>query len=178
MYRTPLYWENKRTKIREGEIMVEPFDRSGSILPGLHSYTYQEFVQQFVLGFPDSNTREEIFTLSFLWLAEVKRQLTPAEVWFGGTFITENLDPHKLEMCVFLLEDQCQEPILQDCIKLQQITEGYRTHAYFGLLPHEPDAWNTIIGPYYWTEQFGFNTHHIPTGIIVMPWNEILKALL
>ncbi|WP_167577470.1 hypothetical protein [Ammoniphilus sp. YIM 78166] len=157
---------------------MEPFDSSGSILPGLHSYTYQEFVQQFVLDFPDSKTREEIFTLSFLWLAEVKRQLTPAEVWFSGAFITGNLHPHKLEMCVFLPKDQCQESSLQDCIRLQQITERYKIHTYFGLLPNESEAWNTIIGPYYWTEQFGFNTQHIPTGIVVMSWNEILKALI
>lgn len=156
---------------------MEPFDSDGSIQPGLHHYSYQEFITQFVHEFPDSNTREDIHTLSFLWLAELKRLVTPVEVWFNGTFITNVVDPKYLEMCIFLDLEDTKEEQIQECIGLQQFSDRYKCKAYFGLYPNSRDPWNSVLGPYYWTEQFGFDSVYNPKGIIVLSWSEIIEAL-
>lgn len=156
---------------------MELFDSDGSIQPGLHQYSYQEFIQQFVQDFPHSQTREEIYTLSFLWLAEVKRQMTPTEVWFNGSFISSAMNPKYVEMCVFIAPEETKELRVEECLRLQGDSDRYKCRAYFGLLSHSVNAWDSVLGPYYWTEQFGFDLYYNPKGIIVLSWKEILSAL-
>lgn len=174
-YTTYTLFSAKRPK--KGEMMVEPFDADGFLQPGLHHYTYSGYVKQFVQDFPDSRTREEIHTLSFLWLAELKRHMTPLEVWINGEFISAQDDPKSIELCVFLDKAQLDDTLAEKGLELQQRASQYRCRAYFGFNHDSQDPFDAINGPYYWTEQFGFNPEHVPKGIIVLPWDEILIAL-
>jgi len=154
-----------------------PFDQDGNIPPGIHQYTYVDFRHQFVEVFPTSKTRTEIHHLSLLWLAEVRRHVQPLELWVSGEFISVEQNPHLIEMCLFIHPHGLDPKKADNCLQLVNDASSFRSRCYFGFCdrekPHDPLA----IGPYYWTEQFGFDAQQIPKGIILLPWNEVLTAL-
>lgn len=161
----------------KGEMMMKPFDTDGFLDPGLHHYTYSGYVKQFVQDFPASQTREEIHTLAFLWLAELKGRMRPLEVWISGEFTSAQDNPKTIELCVFIDKAQLDEALAGKGLELQKCAAKYKCSAYFGFTDYRQDPFDAINGPYYWTEQFGFSPEHVPRGIIVLTWDEILIAL-
>ncbi|MBP1933721.1 DUF6932 family protein [Ammoniphilus resinae] len=153
------------------------FDQHGNIPPGIHQYTYLEFRQQFVEEFPTSNTRTEIHQLSFLWLGEVRRYIQPVEVWVNGGFISNELNPPLIEMCLFIHPYALDEKKSYECLQLLNNAMSYRSRCYFGFRNSEKPLVSLAIGPYYWTEQLGFDAQQIPKGIVLLPWDEITAAL-
>jgi hypothetical protein len=154
-----------------------PFEDNGNIQPGIHYFTYEMFKKQFVDDFTSSYSRKEIHHLSFLWLAEVERVVTPLEVWFNGDFTSTKENPKEIELCVYLLRSNLNDSVVSDCLKLvKSALANYKCKPYFGIIDPIDNSLSSI-GPYYWTEQFGFDSFNIPKGIVVLPWEEISTAL-
>ncbi len=88
--------------------------------PGRYRAALDEVLERFVDGFPGSSTRREIWDGFVAYLriwADIEERMRPhlgddallSVVWLAGSFISEKLDPHNLDLSVMVGYDAIQK---------------------------------------------------------------------
>lgn len=148
------------------------FDTTGRLPAGLHNYNVDEFLSQFVEGFPTSLRRKPIFDSMVDFFKELLSTGLPYELWIDGSFATTKINPNDADIVVFLQLPQ------YFTLAPQFNTLRNRYHVYLdiyfqvavstetrGML--SPGDFNNITNNRnYWRGQFGFDREDNPKGII------------
>jgi hypothetical protein len=153
------------------------FNSEGFLEPGLHSYTYIDFKEQFLESFTTSYTRGKIFPKMFLWLSEINKILEPAEIWCDGSYTTLKNDPNDIDIVIFFDKIKLDENKYKSFEKLRSISKSYLCDAYLGIINNINATGQDINNRNYWRGQFGFDRNDRPKGIVVLDWKEIKIGL-
>ncbi len=165
--------------------MLPPFDSNGN-LPhgdtGIHNPTFEEFADRFVLNFPESETRKDIYDG---WCGYVQKLLNlgiKGTQWADGSYLTNKTNPNDLDI-VNLIDGYLINSLPQDIknflknVMLQEkpAKKEYKCHPFLvPLFPKsKPDLYNfTIDGLNYWKRFFGTDRDGNLKGIIEFEINE------
>lgn len=150
------------------------FDVSGKLPAGLHSYTIEEFIAQFVDGFPTSMRRKTIFDAMVEFLKELNASGIPYEFWVDGSYTTTKINPNDADIVVFLQIPQYNAlgPQFGD------LRNKYRANLdlYFAVAISDENRkmvdsrtfLNITNQRNYWRGQFGFDREDKPKGIVCL----------
>lgn len=148
------------------------FDINGRLPAGLHNYTIEEFLSQFVDGFPTSMRRKPIFDAMVEFFRELLVSGIPYEFWVDGSYATTKINPNDADIVVFLQVPQYT--VLGS--QFNNLRNKYRANLdiYFAIATSEENR--RILSPNdfgivtnkrnYWRGQFGFDREDNPKGII------------
>ncbi|MGK5512072.1 DUF6932 family protein [Brevibacillus formosus] len=157
--------------------VIQPFEDGWNLKPGIHPYTSDDFVLQFVEGFPNSNNRPNIYAGLVNFLSALKEVLAPHCVWLDGSYLTKKPEPNDIDLVVFyelhdINDDEQRARVILDIIQNQ--SENFLCDAYFCFAPDPSVDPNTRN---YWRGQFGFDRDDQPKGIVLLEQEEILKIV-
>ncbi len=134
------------------------FDDRGYLKPyDLIEIDWDTFVEKFVTSFPNSFTRNFIFTAFNTFTISIQSLLKQkVEVWINGSFTTLKENPNDIDIVLFvpnsLMSKQIQEFVLKnqrdneskiDAYLVEVFSEDYRSYIFY-----ETDQ-------KYWLSQFG-----------------------
>jgi hypothetical protein len=89
--------------------MTVQFDTYGNLIQGIHVLNKEQIYSNFVLNFPNTNTRERLWRNFNTFLDQFKEEITQQfEVWIDGSFATQKLNPRDID-AVFLIDYQTVE---------------------------------------------------------------------
>ncbi len=159
------------------------FDANGMLPGGLHEYTFEQFLIQFVDGFPTSQRRKEIAKALVDFAREIYTYGTPYEFWIDGSYVTTKINPNDADIVVFL-----QVPSITNILPLRdKIRKKYLPDldVYFAYATSpenqavlKPNAYyNAITMRNYWRGQFGFDRADNPKGIVKIDCESLLNYL-
>lgn len=138
---------------------------------GIHTYDIHTFKEQFVNGFPNSQTRPAIFSCLEHYISTILALCDPYEFWVDGSFATTKVNPNDADLIVFVE--------YADLIKVQTVwAQIQQQHPHLDmyvacavnektkqLLP--PNDYNALVNHRnYWRGQFGFDRQDKPKGIV------------
>jgi hypothetical protein len=139
------------------------FEYPALLEPGIHIFTIDEFAKRFVEPFPDSVTRKRLL-LNFLELLQLlKSSGLKADVWVGGSFLTEKLNPADLDFVVLYSSEGSQFTIEQKgvvdfLLNTEQIRLNYSCDVRI--------LFSTKNESMYWRGVFGFDRQNKPKGFV------------
>lgn len=162
------------------------FNSNGVIEPGLHNYTVESFINDFVACFPASQTRAQVFGALVKFVREVSEKCSPVEIWLDGSFITTKLNPNDIDIVMFILVDDMETlfgdggATFQNLRDDNPLVDAYASFAVCeeNMCRLNPRESNEVINKRnYWKGQFGFDRNDGPKGIIVMQWGQLRDYL-
>lgn len=162
---------------------MQDFLENGNLNPGIHEYSFNEVEKQFVIDFPSSETRKNIYQNFCIWLKKLVEIKSPRYIWLDGSFLTKKVNPNDLDLVVFYRpEDITSEEL---AVKLNHLihtdSANYLCDAYICLsLSHleefqKEQFGQTKIMETYWKGQFSFDRNRNPKGIVEIKEDEIKK---
>ena len=86
--------------LKRGEVVN--FEANGMLPSGLHEYSFNQFMAQFVDGVPTSQTRKEIANALVNFSKEIYAIGIPYEFWVDGSYVTTKTNPNDADIVVFL----------------------------------------------------------------------------
>ncbi|MGG3871697.1 DUF6932 family protein [Brevibacillus laterosporus] len=157
--------------------VIQPFEDGWNLKPGIHPYTSNDFISQFVDDFPESTNRPNVFAGLVKFLKELDNVLIPHSIWLDGSYLTKKLEPNDIDLVVFyeledISGDETRANVILDIIKNR--SSYYLCDAYFCYAPNpriDPNTRN------YWRGQFGFDRDDQPKGMILLDQNEIRQIV-
>ncbi|WP_084052917.1 DUF6932 family protein [Desulfonispora thiosulfatigenes] len=168
---------------------MKEFMEDGNLFPGIHSYSYETFEEQFVAEFTTSSTRGEIYKGLKEWLRLLMDVLSPRYIWLDGSYLTTKIDPNDIDLVVFYRPEDIMK-LGEDGTRqlgniINQISLKYDCDAYFcytldHLSPEDVAAkfkGQEKIMQTYWMGQFGFDRTRKPKGIIEIN-KEVIEKML
>lgn len=148
------------------------FDTNGRLPAGLHNYNVEEFLSQFVEGFPTSLRRKPIFDSMVSFFKDLMPTGVPYEFWVDGSYATTKVNPNDADIVIFL---QCHQYVALSP-HFGDLRYKYRADldVYFEVATSEdnrrmlsPQDFGTVTNKRnYWRGQFGFDREDNPKGII------------
>ena len=159
------------------------FDANGLLPAGLHTYDFLTFKEQFVTGFPSSQTRPVILGCLEHFVSAILSLCVPDEFWIDGSFTTTKVNPNDADLIIFVdyadfkkihtlwAQLQQQHPYLDMYIacavneKTKQILSPY--------------DYNEVVNlRNYWRGQFGFDRQDNPKGIVKLDGASLKQHIL
>jgi len=139
------------------------FDYPALLEPGIHTMAFDEFAKRFVDPFPDSVTRKRLLHNFLELLQLIKSSGLMAEIWVGGSFLTEKPNPADLDFVVLYVTTQSQFTNAQKgVVDFLLNTEQIR-------ISHSCDVrilFSTKNESMYWRGVFGFDRQNKPKGFV------------
>ena len=163
--------QNKYLTTRNWGDVVD-FEANGMLPGGLHEYSFEQFLQQFVDGFPTSQRRKEIATALCTFAKEIFTYGIPFEFWIDGSYVTTKINPNDADVVLFL-----QYSTLS---KIYHVVNSIRAK-YYPLLDvyfscaaspenqqvlSPKDFLDVVNDRNYWRGQFGFDRADRSKGIV------------
>lgn len=146
------------------------FDANGNLNAGIHDYEIDRFFEDFVNGFPTSQTRAIIFDSLISALRIMHSTCCPNELWIDGSYATQKVNPNDVDIVAFFDYDiienhsdgmnQIRAISLIDFYISHSISDKNRGHFSVGDFATITNQRN------YWRGQFGFDRDDQPKGII------------
>lgn len=148
------------------------FETNGMLPGGVHEYSLEQFLTQFVDGFPTSQRREEISKAILAFIKELCTFGIPYEFWIDGSYVTTKINPNDADIVVFLQ--------YSDIIKITSAGANFR-QKYSSLLDiylayaaspenqrllSPKDYQDVVNNRNYWRGQFGYDRADKPKGIV------------
>jgi hypothetical protein len=161
----------------------QPFLSDGNLNPGIHTYKVNDFQSQFVTGFPNSVSRQSIFSNFDIWISQLNKILPPRFIWLDGSYLTKKIDPKDMDLIVFYYPEDIVSQQMSDDLQniINNISRTLDCDAY---MCYSFDHWSPqqiatvpqemAIMQTYWMGQFGFDRNKRPKGIIQLDQPEIL----
>ncbi|MDC3411932.1 hypothetical protein NC797_02525 [Aquibacillus sp. 3ASR75-11] len=168
---------------------MQEFMEDGNLFPGIHTYSCEEFEEQFVTMFTTSSTRSRIYKSLKEWLKLLVDILPPRYIWLDGSYLTTKMDPNDIDLVVFYRPEDIvtlgQDKTKQLGMLINQLSINYNCDAYFCYtldhLSQEVVAANfkgqEKIMQTYWMGQFCFDRSRKPKGIIEFK-KEVIEKML
>ncbi|MGN7169286.1 DUF6932 family protein [Paenibacillus cellulositrophicus] len=163
--------------------MTQEFLDNGNLFPGIHTYNWSEFEQQFVQSFPQSQKRPDIYNNFKQWVEQLIDILPPQYIWLDGSYLTQKPEPNDIDLVAFYYPEdfKSQEQSLQVKNLINVVSRAYNCDAYFSLsLEHWPPERihqlpnNVSIMQTYWMGQFSFDRLRRPKGMVQFSKEELL----
>ena len=160
------------------------FDANGMLPAGLHDYTVDQFITQFVDGFPTSQRRKQIADVLFDSFArEILTYGIPFEFWIDGSYVTTKVNPNDADLVLFFQYIDLKK--LQPHITMlrQKYAQHLDTYYVCAASPENqkflhPDVFHKVVNDRnYWRGQFGFDRSDNPKGIVRLSCNSLLEYL-
>lgn len=133
---------------------------------GLHHWTINQLNDRAVLPFPSSVNRRPLFELLEVYLEALEKTGLESEIWVGGSFLTEKLEPDDLDILVLYGIDQMDQLPADDqekaliLLDTQKIFVNLRIHVH-SVDPSADDEVNS------WLRFFGTQHDEItPKGLV------------
>jgi hypothetical protein len=100
------------------------FDQRGCLHPyQLIELELTDFQNYFVSNFPQSETREAIFSNFMDYIHDFQREILPSfKIWINGSYVTQKLNPRDIDFVIFIPHDIYT--IHEKLIKAQYKTTG------------------------------------------------------
>lgn len=156
------------------------FDANGMLPAGIHTYDILAFKEQFVAGFPNSQTRPVIFACLERFISAILELFDPDEFWVDGSFATTKVNPNDADLIIFA--------DYADFVKMRavwnQIQQQYpQLDMYIACAVNEKTKQSLSFKDYYavvnqrnyWRGQFGFDRQDNPKGIIKLDCTSFKK---
>ncbi|HRD79427.1 MAG TPA: hypothetical protein PLL53_01610 [Saprospiraceae bacterium] len=126
--------------------------------PQRHELSLEEFRRIFVLDFPESATRSDLFQKFMQYTDRFRSEITKDFIqWVGGSFTTRKLNPKDIDMVTFISPETFErkselidEEFRKDC------NLKYGIDAYFVVVYHEGHEKHSLYqgNIIYWDHQF------------------------
>ncbi|MBW3543480.1 MAG: hypothetical protein KY476_24780 [Planctomycetes bacterium] len=146
-----------------------------ALLPiGRHELDLAQLHTLCVDGFPESTTRAELMHSLEDIATRLRSSGVRGELWIGGSFVTEKLDPDDVDVVLRRQASSCDDWTLEERAAVDWLASGlaesHRCDTYLLLEWPEshPDYW---FGEYmyaYWLRQWGFGRDNSLKGIAVI----------
>lgn len=160
---------------------------NGNLTPGIHTYSLNDFKLQFVDGFTQSESRQNIFTKFRTWLNMLLDILPPRYMWLDGSYITNKVNPNDIDLIVFYAPEDFSGVDGAVVNKLQELisqtSRMYSCDAYFCFTfdfssEEEKNKFpiQTQVNQTYWMGQFSYDRQRNVKGIVQINKNEIYKT--
>lgn len=159
------------------------FEANGMLPGGLHDYSFEQFLTQFVDGFPTSQRRKEIATALLAFAKEIYVFGTPYEFWIDGSYVTTKINPNDADLVIFLQAPAAAKiaPICGNlCQKYSPLLDIYFAYA---TSPENqsvlsPNDYQEVVNKRnYWRGQFGFDRADNPKGIVKIDCQSLLDYI-
>lgn len=147
------------------------FEANGVLPAGIHTYDIVTFREQFVAGFPNSQTRPVIFGCLEHFVSAIFALCNPDEFWVDGSFATTKVNPNDADLIIFV--------DYPDFVKMHSVwAQIQQQHPYLDMYIAcavnektkqilSPNDYNKVVNQRnYWRGQFGFDRQDNPKGIV------------
>ncbi len=158
-----------------------PLNGNEYLEPGLHVYTFNGLVEDFVAAFSASHTRKEIIEDFRSFFISLKNQgYVLFEIWVDGSYVSSKVNPNDMDIVIFLSYDssvRARSDWGNICLtsgKIDPYYEIWIEDAKQHMLQDE--IWKLTNRRNYWKGQFGFDRNDNPKGIIKIDPNSIYRA--
>ena len=159
------------------------FEANGMLPAGLHDYSVEQFITQFVDGFPTSQRRKQIADALFAFAREIFAYGIPFEFWIDGSYVTTKVNPNDADLALFFhYPDLAKLPAEKNVLhqKYAQYLDPYYLCAASPenqqILPKK--VFNNVVNHRnYWRGQFGFDRSDVPKGIVRLSCDSLLEYL-
>ena len=147
------------------------FESSGMLPSGLHKYSFEQFLIQFVNGFPTSQRRKEISEAIVAFVKELFSFGIPYEFWIDGSYATTKVNPNDADIVVFL-QASVANSIFPISDYFRQKFSDLDIYFAYATSPENQskltpyDYQKAVNMRNYWRGQFGFDRADNPKGII------------
>ena len=159
------------------------FGENGMLPSGFHEYTFEQFLTQFVEGFPTSQRRKDIAKTLLTFAKEIFSYGIPYEFWVDGSYVTTKINPNDADVIVFLQAASAAKILTIRGHLRQKYLPNLDTYYAFAASPEnqsclKPDVFQKVVNDRnYWRGQFGFDRADNPKGIVKINCESILKYL-
>lgn len=147
------------------------FEANGMLPAGIHTYDIVTFREQFVAGFPNSQTRPVIFSSLEHFISTILLLCDPDEFWVDGSFATTKVNPNDADIIIFV---DYADFVKMQAIWVQMQRQYPQLDMYIACAVNEKvkqalssKDYNFVVNQRnYWRGQFGFDRQDNPKGII------------
>lgn len=154
------------------------FNEEGLLEAGIHDYLINDFKNNFIYYFNTSQTRDTIYNNTIKWLKLISERITmPIEVWFDGSYVTDKINPHDLDIVLFFDRGTFTMEMYKEFTVLQAECKKYKCDAYMCFTNNNYANSQDINNRNYWRGQFGFDRLDRPKGIIKINGNELIDEI-
>ncbi len=155
------------------------FDGNGNLQAGFHDWTVEEARKRLVNTFPESRTRERIWSGYVRLCRELVVIIEECEHWLNGSFVTAKVDPGDLDLLVVVDKEKTDALAGEageafDALVNAKTTQGTHlcdSYPLFRLAAGLRGYEEYVIQRAYWRGQFGFDRNERPKGIVRVQWS-------
>ena len=172
---------NLSKRKKRGEVVN--FEANGMLPSGLHEYSFDQFMAQFVDGVPTSQTRKEIANALVNFSKEIYAIGIPYEFWVDGSYVTTKTNPNDADIVVFLQVPAASvifpiwNSLRQKYSKWLDIYFAYATSPENQRVLSPNDYQQVVNKRNYWRGQFGFDRADNPKGIVKIDCQSLLDYI-
>lgn len=159
------------------------FESNGMLPAGFHDYSVDEFITQFVDGFPTSQRRKQIADVLFDFAKEIFSYGVPYEFWIDGSYVTAKVNPNDADLVLFFQYSDLTTLKPQIPMLRQKYLPNLDTYYMCATSPENQALLPTtvfhkiITDRNYWRGQFGFDRSDQPKGIVRLSCDSLLEYL-
>ena len=168
-------------KTKRGNVV--DFETNGMLPGGLHEYSFEQFMRQFVDGFPASQRRKEISKTLVAFAKEIYTFGIPYEFWIDGSYVTTKVNPNDADVVIFLQVPAANRLFpIYDSIR-QKYYPWLDIYFAYAASPENqkvlsPKDYQTVINQRnYWRGQFGFDRSDNPKGVVKIDCQSLLDYI-
>lgn len=153
-----------------GEEMISLKD-DGYLEAGIHDYSLDMVESQFVIEFPHSKRRRQIFDNLLKFTSKLKSLVGVKEIWIDGSFCSDKVEPNDVDIVCFLDNADIHVPPEQfdhELHELHRKGQSMSVDSYYAVYIADNPQPNIkdINKRNYWRGQFGFDRSDTPKGIL------------
>ena len=139
--------------------------------PGFHDIEVGKLEELFVKPFPNSKTRQNIYSAFDSWLNEIKVLGLSGEIWINGSFTTEMPDPSDIDCVLFTNSKEVRDLSITQKSKLrdlmnERLTAQQRKECICDVYIEYSDDGLIERSLEYWKKLYGFSIKNIAKGIV------------
>lgn len=159
------------------------FEANGMLPAGVHDYSVDEFITQFVNGFPTSQRRKQIAAVLFDFAKEIFTYGIPYEFWIDGSYVTDKVNPNDADLVLFFQYSDLTSLKPQIPLLRQKYLPNLDTYYMCAASPENqkillPAVYNKLVNDRnYWRGQFGFDRCDHPKGIVRLSCDSLFEYL-
>ncbi len=134
--------------------VIPGFNGDGYLPEGVYPCGEEGLFFHFVESYPGSNTRQSIFRGFARWRIEVQPLIKAIRQWVDGSFVTDRIDPHNIDVVSFCDTDYYNSLSKEIQDEIDRLLDGqrstisdYSTHSALILSapPGHPEYWQSEV---------------------------------
>lgn len=154
------------------------FNEDGLLEAGIHSYSINDFKNNFIDSFNTSQTRSIIYKNAIIWLKLINEKvMLPEEIWFDGSYVTSKINPNDLDLVVFFDRGAFTIEMFNEFKVLKAQCKNYNCDAYMCFHNNSAATGTDINDRNYWRGQFGFDRMDRPKGIVKINGSDLMNEI-